>query len=86
MIYNNDTLLAFLRAIDSSELVRFDEDSATVFIWNGGHTVNVWTVADLPSITLYRNVDVFSVGDFARNTAEAHEVLAAISDYLKGGD
>jgi len=44
------------------------------FAWNGAHTVNVFDGE--------REVDVFSVGDFALASATEAEVIAGINDYV----
>lgn len=54
--------------------------SGLVFVYNGGHTVNVRESEDGP------DVDVFSVGSFAKMEASRDEVMSGIRAYLAARD
>jgi hypothetical protein len=71
-----ESLETMLESLDGSRLVLYDEDLGVVFSWNGGHTVRV--------INAYtgKDVDVFSVGDFARDAAELADVERGIAEYV----
>lgn len=63
--------------LDGARLIRYRPELALLFVWNGGHTVNVFD-------PWWRNIDMFSIGDFAEDSAEVEEVERGIRDYIDG--
>lgn len=55
-----------------------DVDTGLRYVFNGGHTVNIWAGET--------NVDVFTFGDFARDQMTAEEAEDAIRRHLADSD
>jgi hypothetical protein len=79
------TYLGYLASTDGS-IVLYDQRTELCFVWNRHHTVNVWvfdTAASVNSPNFARNIDVFTVGDFANDRAREADVEQAIAEYIR---
>jgi hypothetical protein len=79
MSYESVELRELLPRLRSTEGAWRDEDSGLVYVFNGGHTVNVWSFDGRD----WANVDVFTFGNFALNNMTPEEAHAAILRHLQ---
>lgn len=65
--------------LDNARIVRFDPDSDTLLVWFGGHGVHVYAEDGT-------EVDYWTCGDFAVNSAFEDDVIASMTERLLGFD
>jgi len=75
----------FFDALDGARFVRVflpegDGELALVYVWHGGHTVNVHRV--LPGSAMLE-IDAFSAGSYANDAATLDEVKSGIDEHFR---
>lgn len=74
---DNPDCMKALAAIDQSLWVEVDEEMGLVFSWQGGHGVHVYNEDG-------KEIDYWSVGDFAKDAATLSQVKESIADRRSG--
>lgn len=71
-----NSLIPFYRKISGARYVEFDDISGRLFVWSGGHGINIYGPNGIEE-------DYFMIGDQKENDARFEEVVFAIRSTIE---
>jgi hypothetical protein len=72
----NELTTQFLQSIDGAKWVKYDEETLLIFVWRGGHTVNIFS-------TFGECVDMYMTGGFQNDDVTLDRIQDSIEEYLE---
>lgn len=82
----SETLADVLDGALYTETIRQSDTVATIAVWHGGHTVNVYHIAQGGAASFCDPVTAISVGDFADDDVSLTEAQAGIEAHFAGSE